>query len=130
MLADAEHSLDRDVISADRDRLFDRLEDGNVELLRQRAGHVALRKLIDVQRRQPERRTGASVLFPSFEDLADDDVGVGPLPIDGHHGRDRFGFERLGTLRPSRTAADTQEHAAAERCAFNRSQTTMILRPI
>lgn len=76
VLANAQDRVDGNAIATDGDGFLDRVEDRNAVFLAGRPADIALRQLIDIKRRQLERRAWSSILFPAFEDLPQNHVGV------------------------------------------------------
>lgn len=99
VLAHADHAIHADAVAADGQRLLDGVKDRHVVLAGHGAGHVLGAELVDVHRRQRQRRPRTAVLPPAFQDLADQHVGVQSLLIGRHHGRDPFGGDRARACR-------------------------------
>ncbi len=101
MLANQQHAIDGETVTAQREGFLDRGVDLHgrelagpraaevAELAGPRAAEVAVGLLIDVQRDQIHRRTVVAILPAVADQVAVDDVlRVGVAAILGDHGRD------------------------------------------
>ena len=76
MFSDTDHSINRDFVTSHGDRLFDRIEERDVVLFGHGTGEIPIRELINVHGSQRQCRPDTTVLLPTFQDLADQNIGV------------------------------------------------------
>ena len=117
VFTDTDHAVNGNLVSTDGDRFFDRIKNGDLVFLRQPAGKVPVRELVDVHRRQRQRGTHAPILLPAFQDFTDQDIGMQAFFISGQNRRDRLwldcfrggGGKRMRDAGHSRRRGNTRQ---------------------
>ena len=91
MFSDADHAVDWDAVTPNRQSPLDGVEDGKVVLGGHGTGQISWRKLVDVHRGQCQRRPGAAILFPPLQDLPNEHVRMQSLLVRRNHRRNGLG---------------------------------------